>query len=267
MTIKRIPKRKNQHILGVSMIKKCPKKRWKSYPSTDISENTQNENTEYKDIFSFFERNAGILAAIGLIGTMISFLPSFAEKLNDDVWLGTLSSYQIAFLFLAIIAGITFIFLLFLSIWDRYSESTYRLPFTIILLFFGLFLVSFESFVYFAIQKYLYVNYLILAIYIVIAIFIVCKFRGETKKAKIFGICCVLFFFTLICVNTAIVSYNYLTLVTPDSTNTRIQSDVYYYSPEIPQTYGIGFSPISDKKFHSRDTMLRGQQISDIFFM
>ena len=103
----------------------------------DPSTTTQTIDVADSQIFTFFKENGGILAAIGLIGTMISFLPSFAEKLSDEVWLGTFSNFQISFLFLAIITGITFIFLLFLSIWDKYSETKYRLPFAIILIFFS----------------------------------------------------------------------------------------------------------------------------------
>jgi hypothetical protein len=205
------------------------------------------------DIFLFFRENGNILAAIGLIGTMISFLPSFAEKLNDDVWLGTFSNFQIAFLFLSIITGITFIFLLFLSIWDKYSDTKFKLPFIIILLFFSIFLISFESFIYLAIRKYTYVQYVILSTYIILAIFISLKFKGETKKAKNFGFYCILFLLSLIIINAAIVTLDFFNATSPNSTNTRIQTDVNYYSPLIPHSYGIGFSPISDKKISFKD--------------
>jgi hypothetical protein len=214
----------------------------------DSSTATQTSDVPDSEIFSFFKDTGGILAAIGLIGAMISFLPSFAEKLSDEVWLGSFPNYQIAFLFLVIITGITFIFLLFLSIWDRYSETKYSLPFSILLLIFSIFLISFESFVYLAIQKYLYVNYVILVIYAGIVIFSAWRIKGETKRAKTFSFCCIAFLLSLFLINTAIVTYDYFNVITPDSTNTKIQTDVNYYNPEISQTYGIGFFPLSDKK-------------------
>ena len=55
------------------------------------------EETSNTNILSFIQENAEGLAAIGLIGTMIALMPSFVEKLSDDVWLGTFSSIQISF--------------------------------------------------------------------------------------------------------------------------------------------------------------------------
>jgi hypothetical protein len=207
-----------------------------------------NKDAVDNDIFSFFRDNANILAAIGLIGTMISLMPSFVEKLNDDVWLGTFSNFQIACLFLSIITGITFIFLLFLIIWDKYFEGKFKLPFAILLVFFSIFLISFEIFIYLAIQKYLYVQYIILATYIILVLFIVINLKSETKRAKNFAFCLILFLLSLIIINLAVVSIGFFGVVTPDANNTRIKTDVNYYSPLIPQTYGIGFSPTSDKK-------------------
>jgi hypothetical protein len=200
------------------------------------------------DIFLFFRQNANILATIGLIGTMISLMPSFVEKLSNDVWLGTLSGLQIACLFTSIITGITFIFLLFLVIWDQYFEGQFKLPFAILLVFFSLFLIFFEIFIYLAIQKYLYVGYILFITYVILAIFIIIGRKNETKRAKKFSMCLILFLLSLIIINVAVVTIDYFSVVIPDSTNTRIQTDVNYYSPLIPQTYGIGFMPGMDKK-------------------
>lgn len=232
----------------------------------DSTATETNADVADKDIFTFFRDNGGILAAIGLIGTMISLMPSFVEKLSNDVWLGTLSGFQIACLFISIIAGITFIFLLFLVIWDQYFEGQWKLPFAILLVFFSLFLIFFEIFIYLAIQKYLYVGYILLVTYIILAVFIIIGRKNETKRAKKFSVCLILFLFSLIMINVAVVTIDYINVVTPDSTNTRIQTDVNYYSPLIPQTYGIGFTPATDKKISFKGYNVNWTADSGYFF-
>ncbi len=233
----------------IKRLKLGRRKDGKNGAALSASPNSNRETTD-DGIFLFFRENADILAAIGLIGTMISLMPSFLEKLNDDVWLGTFSSFQITSLFLSIVAGIIFIFLLFLTIWDKYYQANVELPFAILLLFFSIFLIAFLLLIYSAILKYLYVQVLLLVIYSFLAYFLICNLKNETKKSKIFSVLVIIFLVILILISSIAGSITVFSIgvAIPDSNNTKIQADVNYYSPLIPQTYGIGFSPTTNKK-------------------
>jgi hypothetical protein len=52
----------------------------KKYKSTNNCQPKISEEEEKSSVISFIIQNADVLAAIGLIGTMISLMPSFAEK-------------------------------------------------------------------------------------------------------------------------------------------------------------------------------------------
>lgn len=247
-------KKKHETVTKMDTIKPKPDEK-KEMPNGVAASASVNSNTDAVDnsIISFLRANTDSLAAIGLIGTMISLMPSFVEKLNDDVWLGTFSGFQIEFLFLSIIAGIIFIFLIFLSILDKYFQDKVELPFAILLIFFIIFLGSFILFIYSAIMKYIYVQWLLLVLYIILAYFLIRNRESETKSSKRFSFYVILFLAALILINMGVMAWTSFGISKPDANNTKIQADVNYYTPLIPNTYGIGFSPTSDKKISFND--------------
>ena len=257
---------KNHHKPHIKLVTPMLNSDKKDIPPETAASESLTSNDDEKSIISFLRANTDSLAAIGLIGTMISLMPSFVEKLNDDVWLGTFSSFQISCLFLSIIAGLIFIFVIFLSMVDKYFNGKYELPFAIFFLILILFLGSFLLFIYSAIQKYTYVQYYLLVLYVALALLMSLNLKNETRRSKIFSLCLILFLFLLIAINVVIIVMSGSIVTTPDSSNTKIQSDVNYYTPLIPQTYGIGFSPVTDKKIAFKDYNVKWDADYGYFF-
>lgn len=205
-------------------------------------------------VSSFLIKNASLFAAIGLIGTMIALMPNFAEKLNNEVWLGTLSNLQIAFLFSSINAGLIFIFILFAEMSIKHYKNKINLSFGILLIVFSIFLISFCLFIFLSVQKYTNVIVILFSLYLTIAILIFIGSKDETKPSKFFAGVILLFVAMLFAINLLIIFFSpHLLIIEPSENNTKIEYDVAYYTPKIPQSIGIGLTPKTTGTINSKD--------------
>jgi hypothetical protein len=209
---------------------------------------------ESPSIASFLTKNANLFAAIGLIGTMIALMPNFADKLNNEIWLGSLSSYQIFFLFLAINAGLIFIFILFVVMMIKYNKNNLNLSFGVLLFVFSLFLISFCLFIFLSVQKYVYLQLSLLGLYLAIAILMLIGSKNEPKISKIIVGLTLLFIAILFAISLLILLYSpHPLFIEPTDNNTKIEYDVSYYTPIIPQSIGIGLIPKTNGTVNSTE--------------
>ena len=111
-------------------------------------------------VYYFLKENAQFFAIIGLIGTMLSLMPSFLNSISDSVWMGEKGFNGLIILVSAIIAVIFFMILIILLMLEALSNQN-RLTIVGLLFIFFIFIFGFIFLIYFAIVPYIWATFLI----------------------------------------------------------------------------------------------------------
>lgn len=227
-------------------------------------------------IYHFLKDNSQFLAVIGLLGTMLAFMPIFFEKISNGVWIGSLGLYGFILLTSTGLATIILMLLIILLLFEVCFQPN-RLALIGILLIFFVFFFGIEYSITALIQNYYIGNFIInLVIFIflipvILFITIECRNPGprnlegkyplKNKVNVIILVSLVLIGCTLFWIfigyfyaqseqNHQVYSMNNLNL------NANISSDSSYYNPYLISSIGLDLYPSNITEINSMNLKL-----------